>query len=398
MIDLIKFRPHKLFLTTEAAGKVERFTRSHHTNGQKPGGKIVQAFNIDSYPPVKVVATKTQDGRWWVSKIEAVLPSVLHGHNGRPIRTPQELWMALTIVQHIVRRVTEPEGHQRIIPGVGRHNLGYVDYVECSITVRDPGHLFLHGSHLARLKNQQTPTRIYIGQSSKYFTGELAVSIYDKAKQLREGFVDPSGVEVARIEVIVRDDQRLGKDVKATKLYAGDAGEVVATMTPETSFAVLRANLLRMSGFGWSPVPESLDGLGKNARILACGLGDRIGDSRHVKRALAAYRHNVKPKANTYRKVELELRGYAVRTVIPDPLAIVPENLADLSWVDVQWPARELDWSTLLRDIGAPTEPDPAIVAAWSQTTMLRKKPIPAELIGSVAHSPPPFRKDPILT
>jgi hypothetical protein len=127
-------------------------------------------------------------------------------------------------------------------------------------------------------------------------------------------------------------------------------------------------------------------------------LGDRISDPRHVKRALAAYKHNEDPSPNTYHQVEHDLLGYAVRTVIPDPLAIVPEKPADLSWVDVKWPTRELDWATLLRDIGAPTEPDPAIVAAWGKTTMLRKKPIPAELTGPVAHSPPPFRKDPILT
>jgi hypothetical protein len=323
---------------------------------------------------------------------------MLHGHNGRPIQTIHELWLALSIVQHIVRQVTEPGCHERIIPGVGRQNLGYIGKAECSITVQDPGQNFIHGSHHARLKNQQETTGIHLGESSYLYTRDLTISVYDKIKEMGKGFVAPTEYGVTRIEAIIKNDLRLGKEVKATKLFSGRPGDVVATITLETSYAVLLSSIKKMSGFGWSPGPASLDGMCRNARIIAGALGDRISDPRHVKRALAAYRQNVKPKANTFRKVELDLRAYAVRTVIPDPLAIIPENLADLQWAEVPWPSRELDWSTLMCDIGAPTEPDPAIAAAWGQTTMLRKKPMPAELTGPVAHSPPPFRKDPILT
>jgi hypothetical protein len=397
MLDLIKIHPDQVRLTPEAARKVERFTRGHFTDGLKEGGKVVQRFKIDRYAPVTIVGTKTHDGHFWVSKIEAVLPALIYGHNGHSLHSIEELWMALTILQHIVRKLTNPESHDRIIPGVGKYNLGYLALVECSVTVRDPGHLFLHGSHLARLKNQQEPTRIYLGQSSYLSTRERAVSIYDKPKEMGKAFSD-SMAKITRIEAIVKNSLRLAMDVKATKLYTGAPGEVVATITPETCHAVLRSQLMLVTGFGWGPSEGSLADLHPKARVLACALGNHIANPSRVNMALAAYRHAFKPNPNTYREIERDLKAYAVRTIIPDPMAIIPEELADLRRADVPWPGREINWTTLMRDIGAPTEHDPAIAAAWSQTTMLSKKPVPAELIGPVTRWQLPFLTDPILS
>jgi hypothetical protein len=397
MLDLIKLRPERLFLSDEATKKVHRFTRRHYTDGLEKGGTIVQAFKIDDYAPLKAVARKTRDGRFWITRIEAVLPAMLYGHNGRPIRTIEEQCLALTIVHHILRRLTEPEGHGRIIPGVGPQNLGYISNVECSTTVQDPGHRFIHASHLTRLKNQQQSTGIYLGQSTYLRTRGMKISIYDKVRQMGKGLVESSGNGATRIEAVIKSDLRLGKEVKASRQYAGHPGEVVSTITQETAYEVLRASMNRLTGFGWCPGPGDIGDLCKNAKIIAGALGDHVRDARRVEMALAAYKLNCKPRSNTYRLVARELRAFAIRVVIPDPLSILPDNPADLQWADVPWPIREMEWAALMRDIGAPTEPDPAIVAAWSQTTFLRKKPIPAELVGSVAHGPPPFRKDPIM-
>jgi hypothetical protein len=140
------------------------------------------------------------------------------------------------------------------------------------------------------------------------------------------------------------------------------------------------------------PDRVSIDSIkNKNAKIIACALGENIKDPRRVQLALEAFKGNVVGAGTAYRQTERELRAYALRAVIPDPWALFPEDPADLKWSDVHWPEREKAWAILMRDIGAPTEPDPAIVAAWSQTTFLPRKPLPAELTGQVIPGSRPF-------
>ncbi len=396
MIDLINFRPAQLYLTDEAMAlksTTEGFFRSHGVQGKSADGRTATlSFSVDGYSPVKIKARQLKCGRCWVSSIMAVLPSLLHGHNGRPLKNAEEIWQALTRLAYIVSKVTVLSYPGRAIPGVGTGNRGYILGVECSTQFQDPDQSALLSSHLARMKNQQRATGVYFRESSIMLSRELKVSIYDKNAKVHCGIAEPPGIGCTRAEAIFKDDERLAKDAKATKLYSGQPGEVLATLAPETSYALLRMSLMRLTGFGWLPSAGDLEGLGKSARSLACGLGDAIARPHRLNSALEAFRRIEHPKGGaTYLRVERALRAYAVRTVLPDPMAFLPKDPADLKWSDVLWRDREQAWAVLMRDIGAPTEPDPAIAAAWGQTRFLAKRPEPAELIGTVAPSRPPF-------
>ncbi|MES2923830.1 MAG: hypothetical protein V4819_19910 [Verrucomicrobiota bacterium] len=396
MIDLITFLPDCLYLNQESMAPkstIERFFRSYGVQGKSADGRTATlSFSVDGYSPVKIKARQLKCARWWVYSIMAVLPSLIWGHNGRPIRTAAELWQALTILAYIVSRVTNVLDPGRIIPGVGSDNRGFILRVENTVQFQDPLKSFLLGSHFTRMKNQQRPSGVYYGESTCLRSRERRVSIYDKKAKVYYGVVAPSDIDCTRVEAIYTDAERLAKDAKATKLFSGQPGEVVATLAPETSYALIRQSLTRLAGFGWLPDAADLESLGKSARGLACGLGGDVARPHRLNGALETFRRVEHPKGGpTFRRVERELRAYAVRTVLPDPMAFFPKDPADLMWSDVLWRDREEAWAVLMRDFGAPTAPDPAIAAAWGQTRFLAKRPEPAELIGTVAPSRPPF-------
>lgn len=396
MKDKIHFRPDRLFLGHESmalTSTTEGFFRLHGVKGKAAEGRpATLSFSVDGYSPVKIKARQMKCGRWWVSSIMAVLPSLLHGFNGRPIKTAEELWLALTILAHLVSKVTNVSNPSRIIPGVGSDNRGFILSVENTVQFQDQHKRFLLGSHLTRMKNQQRASGIYHGEGTYHRSREFKWCSYDKKAKVFYGVVVPVDFDCTRVEASYTDAERLAKDAKATKLYSGQPGEVLATLAPETSYALLRQSLTRLAGFGWMPGAADLEGLGKSARGLACGLSVDIARPHRLNAALETFRRVEHPKGGpTYRRVERELRAYAVRTVLPDPMTFFPKDPADIKWSDVIWRDREQAWAILMRDIGAPTEPDPAIAAAWSQTTFLAKRPEPFELIGTVAPARLPF-------
>ena len=396
MIDQLKIRPARVFLADTAVshkGTHASFRRNHDIEGQKPGATVVLKFKIARYSVVTVVAKKLQDGRFWVSHIEAILPSLLRGHNGTPLANSHELHLALTRLRHIVMLVVEPNCRDFIIPGTGRGNDGWIDYVECLAQFDDADRRFLVGSHFAALKYQQQPTRVYFGQSSKFSTRELAVSIYGKLAELRHGTADPPGSWPTRVEAIYRDEARLAKDVAKGRLFTGKRGPLLATLAPAAAQELVQLALSRLTGFGWLPELDSLATLSKSARLIAAALGPAIREPNRLDLAIENYKLVEKPCPRTADAVENQLRAYAVRNTLGSGKILFP-CLSELPRADVRWHQREQEFEVLMRDIGAPTEPDADIAEAWSHTTFLPAVPEPGALTGSVAPAPPPFRTD----
>jgi hypothetical protein len=349
-------------------------------------------FQIDCYAIARITAIKLQDNRWWVKRIDTNPPALLHGHNGCPLANARELHLALTRLRFIAAMVVKPEDYARIIPGIGPYNDGWIDYVETLIQFDDPDRRFLIGSHFARLKNQQKISGIHFSQSSKFITRELNLSIYDKLAEVRHGIADPPGSWPTRVEAIYRNETRLAKDVLKTRLFTGKSGPLVATMAPAAACALVQLTLSRLTGYGWLPEVDSLKGLPKPARMIAAALGHAIYDPHRLDLALENYRLVEDPGMRTMQKVESMLRAYAVSNYIGDPQRIIFPDLTELPRADVRWPEREREFGLLMRDIAAPSEPDPDIAAAWSQTRFLPAAPEIGALFGSVAPAPPPFR------
>lgn len=396
MPDYTKFVLDRVLVTEEAVmptTTANGFRRSHFVKGKGENVSTTLSFEVDDYAVVKIRALKTRDGRWRALSIEADLPALLYGHSGRAIKTSAEVTLALTRLVHIVKAVIQQECHCRILPGVGQDNHGYIRRWESMIQVQDPDHAFLLGCHLARLKHQQKTPRIHPTESIKLRTREVDVSVYDKGAKIRHGMCFPEDIPGTRIEVVMKDEVRLAKDAKATKLFSGKPGPVLATFSLDAEYAIIRATLNKITGIGWLADRKSMHALSKNAKLIAGSLGAEITDIRRLTVALQAYKKSCAPSPNIFNKIANELHAYALRVVIPDPLTWVPESHADLLWSEVHWAEREGAWAVLMRDIGAPDVADPAIAAAWSKTAFLPFQPLPRELIGDVAPSALPFLK-----
>lgn len=395
-MDSTKFILDRVRLTDEAvmpATTSNGFARDLKIDGKGPHASAILSFKVDNYAVVKVRGLKVRDGHWWATHIEAVLPSLLHGHNGRPIKTAAELALALTRLVHIVKAVVQPQCHQRILPGVGPDNRGYIRRWEAMIQIVDAGHAFLLGCHLAKLKHQQKTCRIHPTESTTLRTREVDVSIYDKHAKLRYGLSCPEDVPGTRIEVIVKDKKRLVREVKSTGLFTGTPGPVLATLNLATEYQIILAALKKVTGIGHIPDRSSLEGLCKNAKLIVGSLGAEVTNIGRVAAALQAYKMSCGPNPNTFRRVEQDVRAYAVRVKIPDPLALIPADHSNLRWSEVHWEMRERQWAVLMRDINAPDEADPAIAAAWSVTSFLPALPPPYELFGGIAPGKLPFLK-----
>jgi hypothetical protein len=377
-VDRIRIILDTVYLTDEAANvdtTVEGFRRNACGEGKKKSDSLILTLALGRYGFLRIVCHRMTNGVWRVSCIDANLPAHLFGHNARPIRTTHELALALTRVQYFVSLVVLPECHNRIVPGVGIRNRGYIQYVEAMIQLQDPGHCLLLGTHVANQCYQHKASMVVWGEATTFKGKELGLRFYDKHAQRKIGILDPKGVESTRIECIVSNADRLAKEVKDTKAFTGPAGEVVSTLSLESAYAVLLRNLGRCSGFG-SIVGELPAKLSKTSKLLLMGLGSHFDKPHAVDLVLENYRRSHNPCERTFRTVNNEVREHAHHFIAPDALALVPTDFQDLKWSNVLMPATERDFNVLVRDMGAPSTPDPQIIDAWSKTTFLATKPV----------------------
>ena len=383
-MDRTRMIPDQLYLTNEAANQsttVDRFYRRVGAEGKEKPASLKLSLAVNRYEFIRIICHRLTNGFWRVSCIDANLPALLKGHNGCPIRTSHDLALALTRLQFFVSLVVRSDCHDRIIPGVGPRNRGFVKYMEMMIQIQDPEHHLLIGSHVANITYQHKTPSIAWGESTSFKGRELNLKFYDKHAQRKSGILDPEGVEGTRVECIARNADRLANEVKDSKAFTGSPGAVVSTLSLESGYDVLRRNLGRTSGFGSiaSDLPAKLS---TTSKLLLMGLNSNFDQRHAVDLLLENYRRSQNPCERTFRTVNKEVREHAHRFIAPDALALVPPNFQELQWSDVRMPSAEKDFRALVCDMGAPDVPDPQILEAWSSTTMLAAKPTGAELAG----------------
>ena len=382
-MDLTSFIPDRLYLTDEAfdtTGTVHGFLRRVTNRGKERAISIFLHRDFKEKPLVTVIAQRLDDGRWRVTCISFNVPRLVFGHNGRAIRSPDKLALALTRLRYFVAQVVRPECWGRIIPGIGADNLGFVRRIEIMVQAHDPGHNLLIASHLARYRWQHKPSLICWGQSTRTKRRELSFSFYDKIAEA-QGWPEPEG-PLTRVECIVKGAERLATEAQKTGLYQGMPGKVVATLSVETAYAILRRNLGEFSGFGTTPEVVKTE-LSKTARTLLAGIGNRLREAQVVDFALEQWRRMEGPRDRTLREITTEVRAFAFASTVPDAADIIPAEMSDLQWADVRHPFDDQEFDAFLRDTGAPLIPDTDILAAWSKTTLLREKPT-CELVGTL--------------
>lgn len=396
-MDRLRFILAQVFLTDVAADQrttVAGFLRRVTTIGKTLPNSITLTLTSDRYKLLTIVAHRLDDGHWRVACADLNLPALVFGHNGRPIRTIRQLALALTRALHFMKLVTRPECHGHLIPGVGTANQGYVKYVECMVQIQDPGHFFLLASHTAHFPYQHKSPLVCWGQWTNFKTVKSDFAFYDKAAQRRAGEVLPAGIDGTRIEYRIKTPDHLAAEAARTKNFQGTPGEVVRTLSLATSYDVLRHRVSQMAGWGMTP-DVTLRSLPVAARHIALGLGTRITKPHAVDKALADYRTAFDPCESTLRNVTKHLRAYAMTTHCPEPHALLPETMDQLQWSDVTNGWAELEFKNLLSSTEAPMEPCPEILAAWSNTTFLKRKPTGVDLVGHTAPTfSQPWRKN----
>lgn len=389
MYDRIIYRPDTVYLTEEATQKEttnDLFGRWNYINGKRGCTEIVLNFSLGRYPIVRISALRLQSGHCWVKKVTANLPSLIHGHNGRPLCDQDEYFLALTRLAHVLKMVTREDGHHRLLPGIGSLNQGYFQGIECFAQVEDPSYRFLRAASLARKKHQKRAPRIYPTESIRFRSQQLDLQVYDKTTQMR-GF---SEVEATRIEAIFKKPERLAKEALRHLGLKMVREQVVATLNFSTGYGLLLQEVKQLSGFGWPADETELEKLNPTARHLIRTLRDDICDPCKLELALETYITGEKPCRKTARLVQRQMHAYAATRVVPTIDAYLPPRLDEVKWSAVADPSRESEYQSLLQTIQAPDKPDPLIAQAYAATKLINQ-PQERELVGPTMPSRLPF-------
>ena len=394
MIDKFTLVPNAVQLAGHAVQKNRvplGFVRAHRCAGDPPTESLWFDFKFGKYRLVRIRAFKTKDGKWWISWIESNIPALLAGHNAGLPTTEWEIALALTRLRFIVGIIATPDSLHGLVPlgDVGRGNRAYLSNAEVFWQFDDPCLRFLKASHLGRMKNQHKTNCVYWGESTRMYTRERRVSIYDKASQSNGGMVSENCATSVRFEVQYRCLTRFAKDAAAA-ISAGSKAGCVATLSPEGVRALLDLTQSRLLGFGWSVAPEDLAQLSKASRGIVAAAGKRLFDHHGVDAVLDAYRDAMGQSERTFGKADKEVRAWAVRHNLrrsfdpATPIHSLPPSPVSKPWV-------EDEFSSFMGSIDAPNVPDADILEAWSQTRILRSAPRDRDQLGTVAPFAPPF-------
>ncbi len=389
-MDRIRLIPDQLFLTDEAADRTvttQGFNRRVISRGKERPQSMTITLTNGHHQLFTVVCHPLSDRRWRIGCIDLNLPALVHGHNGRPILAQDELVLALTRLRHFLRKITIMACHDRLIPGVGRHNVGFISYLEAMIQIQDPEHRLLRASHVAHLPYQQKPALVCWGESTRFRSREVDLSFYDKNAQRRHGHALPPDIPGVRIEQVLKQPERIARQVAATGSYSGQKGEVVRTMSLRSSYALVHQAVSRMSGWGMV-ADDTLSNLSGPARLLILGLGSGIGKPYALQEAIDRYKEVCAPCDRTLRSVIRAMSAYATSYTGGFGIPVLPADMDDLAISEIRHTGDEADYKALLSQLEAPSHPDPEISQAWSVTTFLPRRPDGFEIIGRTGPEP----------
>jgi hypothetical protein len=377
-MDRIKLHPDGVALREEVVNR-DHAPVGHYRidNLSQQGCKTLTIiYRVGECDCVRITAQKSDDGTWMIKSITANLPKILWGHNGRCIQNEAEFFLALTLLRHLVQNFARPEDFPRILPGIGHGNRGYIALVEITVQIADPGSRVLLASHSARYPKSQKPNGIYHGESTKIHGHEHSFSFYDKRKemQLDPLRVDGEPVTVTRIERCYRTGRRLAAGLRQ---IASRSGNHVSTLSLLDAYRLLRSDLGKLNGFAVTtlPKPRSVDE-GKTVVRLMAAMADNLPKKMRSLDALMAIYLQVNPCCTK--------TAASIRTGLGKVLAekadltldeLLPPDIRNLRWLQVEMPIPETKHRAALRDLGAGTisEPDPDVVHAFSETRLIEK-------------------------
>jgi hypothetical protein len=374
-MDRFKVMPDGVKLVNEvvnrdyAPGEVERID----TLSMQGCKKLIIVIRVGKVNCVRVRAIKNNLSEWRVSSIDASLPKLLWGHNGRCIKTEEDYLMALTVLRRLMNPYVTPATHERILPGVGPGNRGSLGRVEITVQMHDPGSRILRASHSAKYPKVRKPNGIFHGESTKTSAGEHGFSIYDKRAEMgfRKGKSKGIPDSTTRIERIYRSSRRLAQAIEENTDYSVFA----ATLSFPDAYSLLRREVGNLTGFHINGAFPPSGKFNKHASLMAA-LWDGLSPQRRtLDHLMSTYKATIPCCSKTMATVRRDLGALLATKSNLTLDQLIPPDPAHFPWEDIPKDfEEEMHRSSLHEKLGEQiTTPDPAIVEAFSKTRILRK-------------------------
>lgn len=336
--------------------------------------KVKIVIQVGKAKCVRIEGVKNDLSEWRVDSIDANLPKLLWGHNGRCIKTEGDYLMALTVLLRLVEQYITPKTRERILPGMGSGNRGFIGMVEITVQMHDPSSRILLASHSAKYPKVRKPNGIFHGESTTITADEHEFSIYNKRLErgLSKGKSKGNPDSTTRIERIYRSNRRLAK---ALAENAGVQAPYIATLSFLDAYTLLRSEVDNLIGFHVNgPFPPS--GRYNKHALLAAAFSDRLPpQQRTLDHLMSIIRATILggPKTRATIRRDLSALLAAKSNLTLDQL--IPSDPAHFPWEDIPRHFDELQHRNLLQQrLGEQiTAPDPAIVEAFSRTRVLQK-------------------------
>lgn len=186
MIDIIKFHTSPALILTSALALIENhalYQKRNFSHSRQNNSKLLAIqFGQHDHRFVTVKILVTQDAVHRLCGIEANLPAILHGHNGRLIKGQDDMILALTLVRNLVKFLVHPDDHHLILPGREQGNNGFIRGVECPLQLQDPENELLLAAHFTSCRHFQKASLIFPGESICHRSSGLDLAFYDKLR------------------------------------------------------------------------------------------------------------------------------------------------------------------------------------------------------------------------
>ena len=242
MVDVIKFRTKPLHTSGDVFELAEKlpFITGHWIGRSKQhaGEYLNVGFGTPHHRYGTLVFLVGEDGVPRLHEIEANLPKLLFGHNGKLIRSQAQLVLALSRLRWVASHFFAPSEVGAILPGLGRE--GHVTSIEIGLQLWDFEKILLLASHLTAGKYFRKAPMVAAGESTTHKTNDLSLKFYDKVLQLKDGTVIPGHGCCTRIEAQFRSATRLRE---AAKDKVPKSFSKIATVSFDWLFEVFRKTL-----------------------------------------------------------------------------------------------------------------------------------------------------------
>jgi hypothetical protein len=358
----------------EAEDTVHGFRRIDSIVGhEKIKGASPLVFPAKGLEAIKVFSTRLGESDVRIQFIEANLPKLLYGHNGRLLKSEGDLHLALTLLRHIVGHLVEEKFHRHLLPNPADHkNLAHIVKLEVPWHVPDPHHALLRAAQSVRMPRHSKSAVPLPGETALVRGARLDVIFYDKRE--KEGCKEITAPPTwwTRIEAEFKKPGRLHRAVYPEREVV--PGAALRTITLADSFTALRGVAGLSEGLWTKSTLVATLGSAATTTLARTLVEISLMEDIPLPRLLAHYRAKGNPSDKTFKNTRREatrLLGQARALLLDAYLpAVMPSDPPE-----VDNPKAEAKWQTMATKWNWPTTPDADICAAWSQTTEFTPRP-----------------------